>query len=52
LGDYLKKPAFRQTYEFVKSEYESQTNIFPPKNLIFNAFNHVPFSHLKVVIVG
>jgi uracil-DNA glycosylase len=43
LGDYLKKPAFRQTYDFVKSEYESQT-IFPPKNLIFNAFNHVPFS--------
>jgi uracil-DNA glycosylase len=51
LGDYLKKPAFKETFKFVKSEYSSQT-IFPPKELIFNAFKHVQFSQLKVVIVG
>jgi len=33
------------------TEYETQT-IFPPKELIFNAFKHVSFSELKVVIVG
>jgi uracil-DNA glycosylase len=44
-------PAFKETYQFVKGEYETQT-IFPPKDLIFNAFKHVSFKDLKVVIVG
>ena len=43
LGDFLKKPAFKETYKFVKTEYGSQT-VFPPKELIFNAFKHVQFS--------
>jgi len=38
-------------YDFVKSEYKSQ-EIYPPKELIFNAFKQVPFSNLKVVVVG
>jgi len=44
-------PGFKQTYQFVKSEYDTQT-IFPPRDLIFNAFKHVSFKDLKVVIVG
>ena len=35
----------------MKQEYGTQT-IFPPKQLIFNAFKHVPFNNLKVVVVG
>jgi len=37
LKDYLAKKTFRETYEFVKKEYESNV-IYPPKELIFNAF--------------
>lgn len=49
----MKKPTFRQIYEFVKSEYEtSGVQIFPPKELIFNAFKKVQFKDLKCVIVG
>lgn len=44
-------PAFRQVFEFVKKEYKSEV-IYPPKELIFNAFKHVPFEKLKVVVVG
>jgi uracil-DNA glycosylase len=51
LAGYLKMPAFKATYEFVKKEYETQ-EIYPPKELIFNAFKHVPFEKLKVVVVG
>ena len=51
LSDFLTKPSFKQTYEFVKREYEA-TVIFPPCTQIFNAFRQVPFEKLKVVIVG
>lgn len=51
LADFLSKPSFKQTYDFVKREYESNV-IFPPKAQIFNAFKQVPFDKLKVVIVG
>ncbi|CDW83365.1 uracil-dna glycosylase [Stylonychia lemnae] len=51
LQSYLKGSGFKQLYKFVESEYKSQT-IYPPKELIFNAFKHVSFEDLKVVIVG
>ena len=47
----MKNPSFRTLFSYVKGEYE-KTVCYPPRNLIFNAFKHVPFSKLKVVIVG
>ena len=35
----------------MRDEYKTQ-EIYPPKQLIFNAFKHVPFNNLKVVVVG
>lgn len=53
LADYLKKPNFRKLYEYVNSEYESAgTAIYPPRQLIFNAFKKTPFATLKAVVVG
>ena len=41
----------KSIYSFVKKEYSTKT-IFPPKNLIFNAFEKTPFDKVKVVIIG
>lgn len=41
----------KSIYNFVKKEYENK-NIFPPKNLIFNAFRTTPWDNIKVVIIG
>jgi uracil-DNA glycosylase len=41
----------KSIYNFVKNEYLSKT-IFPPKNLIFNAFSTTPWDKIKVVIIG
>ncbi|MCR5546900.1 MAG: uracil-DNA glycosylase [Lachnospiraceae bacterium] len=47
----FKKPYYKDLYNFVVSEY--QTNqIFPPKEDIFNAFSYTPLSNVKVVIIG
>lgn len=41
----------KSIYNFVKKEYENKT-IFPPKDLLFNAFKTTQFQDLKVVIIG
>ena len=33
-------------------EEKKKYRIFPPGQLIFNAFNHAPFNHVKVVLLG
>ena len=47
----FEKPYFIQLKENVDAEYEKHT-CFPPKELIFNAFNLCSFDDLKVVIIG
>lgn len=47
----LEKPYFLQLMEYVDDEYEKNI-CFPPKELIFNAFNLCSFNDLKVVIIG
>ncbi len=42
---------FENLIRFVKDEYASQT-IYPPGNLMFNAFNACPWDKIKVVILG
>lgn len=51
LGPYLKHKQFRSIFDFVKNEYDIGT-CFPPKNLIFNAFQKTSFENLKIVMLG
>ncbi|WP_026713589.1 uracil-DNA glycosylase [Flavobacterium daejeonense] len=51
LSDELQKPYFSDLMLEVEKEY--QTGIcYPPKDLIFSAFNYCDFSNLKLVIIG
>lgn len=45
------KDYFRKLTDFVREEYRSKT-VFPPGNLIFNAFELCPFHRVKAVIIG
>ncbi|MFB6319344.1 uracil-DNA glycosylase [Saccharicrinis sp. FJH54] len=47
----FEKTYFQNLADFVKQEYRNKT-VYPPGNLIFNAFNLCPFHKVKVVIIG
>jgi len=47
----FEKEYFSNLVNFVINEYKTQT-IYPPGNLIFNAFNKCSFNDVKVVIIG
>ncbi len=53
--EVLKKefhsPSFSELKKFLVEEKKNY-QIYPPGPLIFNAFNHTPFEHVKVVILG
>jgi uracil-DNA glycosylase len=51
LKQEFEKEYFNNLVSFVKKEY-SQHAVYPPGNLIFNAFNLCPFDKVKVVIIG
>jgi len=51
LSDAFTAPSFAQLKAFLIEEKKLQT-VFPPGNLIFNAFNLTPFHEVKVVILG
>lgn len=46
------KPYFLQVATHLKTEKASGTTVYPPGQLIFNAFNTTPFNEVKVVILG
>ncbi len=48
----FQKPYFRELRHFLQEERQAGKSIFPPGNLIFNAFDSTPFSQVKVVILG
>ncbi len=53
LEDELSKPYLIHLAAFLEKEYtHSPVPIYPPKDLIFNAFYQTPFDDVKVVIVG
>lgn len=52
LGPELKKDYIKNISYFLKCEYDKGKTIFPPKNLIFNAFNLTPFHSIRVVLIG
>ena len=47
----LEKDYFIKLTDFVDNEYASKL-IYPPKRLIFNAFEQCPLNKVKVVIIG
>ena len=51
LASEFEKPYFGQLAGFVRSEYQRH-RVFPPAKQIFSAFDHCPFSRVKVVILG
>ena len=51
LANEFQQVYFKQLKEFLLSEKKNHT-VYPPGNQIFAAFNHIPFSDVKVVIIG
>ena len=51
LENEFRKLYFNDLIAFVGAEYENRT-CYPPKNEIFNAFDHCHFNDVKVVIIG
>ncbi len=51
LWEEFQSSYFKELREFLVEE-KRQLTIYPPGNLIFNAFQHTPFDQVKVVILG
>lgn len=51
LADEIRKPYFLELMKAVDEEYKNHI-CFPPKELIFSAFNNCSFEDIKVVIIG
>jgi len=52
LSREFEQPYMRQITTFLAEEEQKKSKIFPPRQLIFNAFNLTPFDNVKVVILG
>lgn len=52
LKQEFTKDYFLQIVHFLKTEKLAGKTIYPPGQLIFNAFNTTPFNNVKVVILG
>lgn len=51
LKDEFEKDYFKKMEEFLKNEY-SNNKVFPPKEFVFNLFNHIKYDNIKIVILG
>ena len=51
LKEEFKKPYYRDLYQKVNEEYQTQT-IYPSSDDLFNAFHFTPLSQVKVAILG
>lgn len=52
LKDEFEKPYMKDLEAFLAKEIESGAEVYPPFDLIFNAFCQTPFDEVKVVIMG
>ncbi len=52
LQEEFSKEYFSGIVDFLKAEKALKREIFPPGNLIFNAFAQTPFHEVKVVLLG
>lgn len=51
LAEEFEKPYFAELSDFVRSEYAAK-DVYPPRELVFDAFERTPFEKVKVVILG
>lgn len=51
LEPMFSTPKMREMEKFLEKEYKEKT-VFPPKHMIFSAFNITAFDQVKVVILG
>lgn len=51
LQDEFEKTYFKTLFNFIRNEYSTH-KVFPPANLIFNAFDKCPLDEVKVIIIG
>lgn len=52
LEEEIKQPYIQQLKEFIAQEKNERKVIYPPEEMVFNAFLHTPFDKVKVVIIG
>jgi uracil-DNA glycosylase len=52
LGDELYQPYLTQLAAFVERERMGKTPVYPPRELMFNAFFKTPFEKVKILIIG
>lgn len=52
LKDEIEKPYIQKLKKFLLSEQAAGKIVYPPENLVFNAFSQTPFEKVKIVIVG
>ncbi|HNA61551.1 MAG TPA: uracil-DNA glycosylase, partial [Rhabdochlamydiaceae bacterium] len=52
LIDEIKKTYISDLKKFLLEEKQQKQIVFPPEELVFNAFTQTPFEAVKVVIVG
>ena len=52
LADEFSKPYFCQIIAHYKQALNANQTIFPPRELIFNAFNLTPPNEVKIIILG
>jgi uracil-DNA glycosylase len=51
LANEFEKEYFNSLRQIIKNKYINK-KIFPPSNLIFNAFNLTPVKKVKIIIIG
>lgn len=51
LDKEIKKPYFKALLKKLQKDYAKET-VYPPSELIFNAFNYTSFENVKVVLLG
>ncbi|MDP1880149.1 MAG: uracil-DNA glycosylase [Parachlamydiaceae bacterium] len=52
LKEELSSAYMMELANFLEKEYLEKQSIYPPKELIFNAFNQTPFNDVQVVLIG
>lgn len=52
LKQEFEKPYFAEIVEFLNKEDLTGIKIYPPEDIMYNAFNGTPFDKVKVVIIG
>ncbi|MGD0664980.1 MAG: uracil-DNA glycosylase [Rhabdochlamydiaceae bacterium] len=52
LKEEIQKPYIHELKKFLQSEREAGKVVYPPEQLVFNAFSQTPYEKVKVVIMG